>query len=126
LGDAFDDALERLRYGTVTVNTWPGVGFSLATATWGAYPGNTLADVGSGIGVVHNAYLFDDPQKTVVRAPFAPFPRSLGNGERTLLPTPPWFVTHRRANAAGRALFAYAANPSPLRLAATVLAAMRA
>ena len=77
LGGAFDDAIAALRYGCITVNTWPGIGFSLATATWGAFPGNTLADVGSGIGIVHNAYLFDSAQKTVVRAPFAPFPRSL-------------------------------------------------
>jgi aldehyde dehydrogenase (NAD(P)+) len=125
LGGAFDDALAALRYGCITVNTWPGVGFTLATATWGAFPGNTLADVGSGIGIVHNAYLFDKPQKTVVRAPFAPFPRSLLNGERTLLPVPPWFVTHRRAVAVGRKLFAYTAKPSLTRMAATVVAAMR-
>ncbi|HEY0380719.1 MAG TPA: aldehyde dehydrogenase family protein [Candidatus Elarobacter sp.] len=126
LGGAFDDALAALRYGCVTVNTWPGVAFTLATATWGAYPGGTIADVGSGIGIVHNAYLFDKPQKTVVRAPFAPFPRSLLTGERTLLPVPPWFVTHRRAAEVGRKLFAYTAKPSLTRMAATVLAAMRA
>lgn len=126
LGGAFDDAVAALRYGCVAVNTWPGVGFTLATATWGAFPGNTVADVGSGIGIVHNAYLFDKPQKTVMRAPFAPFPRSLLNGERTLLPVPPWFVTHRRAAAVGRKIFAYTAKPSPLRMAATVAAAMRA
>jgi acyl-CoA reductase-like NAD-dependent aldehyde dehydrogenase len=126
LGSAFDDAVAALRFGCVAVNTWPGIGFSLATASWGAFPGNTIADVGSGIGIVHNAYLFDKPQKTVVRAPFAPFPRSLANGERTLLPVPPWFVTHRRAAAVGRELFAYTAKPSVLRMAATVLAAMRA
>jgi aldehyde dehydrogenase (NAD(P)+) len=125
LGPAFEDALAALRYGCVTVNTWPGVGFTLATASWGAFPGNTVADVGSGVGVVHNAYLFDAPQKTVVRAPFAPFPRSLANGERTLLPVPPWFVTHRRAAEVGRKLFAFTAKPSPLRLAATALAALR-
>jgi aldehyde dehydrogenase (NAD(P)+) len=126
LGPAFEDAIAALRYGCVTVNTWPGVGFSLAAASWGAYPGNTLDDVGSGIGIVHNTSLFDKPQKTVVRAPFAPFPRSLRTGERTLLPIPPWFVTHRRADAVGRAIFAYTAKPSPLRLVATVLAALRA
>jgi aldehyde dehydrogenase (NAD(P)+) len=126
LGPAFEDALAELRYGCITVNTWPGVGFTLATASWGAYPGNTIEDVGSGIGVVHNAYLFDKPQKTIVRAPFAPFPRSLGDGERTLLPTPPWFVTHRRADSVGRNFFAYTAKPSLLRLAVTVIAAMRA
>jgi aldehyde dehydrogenase (NAD(P)+) len=126
LGAAFDDAIAALRYGCVAVNTWPGLGFLLPTASWGAYPGNSLADVGSGIGIVHNTYLFDLPQKTVVRAPFAPFPRSLGNGERTLLPTPPWFVTHRRADAVGRAMFAYAAKPSLPRMAMTALQAMRA
>jgi aldehyde dehydrogenase (NAD(P)+) len=125
LGSAFDDAIAALRYGCVAVNAWPGIGFSLATATWGAFPGNTVADVGSGIGIVHNAYLFDKPQKTVVRAPFAPFPRSFANGERTLLPVPPWFVTHRRAAVVGRALFDYTARPSVVRMAATVAAAMR-
>jgi len=126
LGPVFDDAIAALRYGCVTINTWPGVGFTLPTTSWGAYPGNTIDDVGSGIGIVHNAYLFDKPQKSVVRAPFAPFPRSLGDGERTLLPTPPWFVTHRRADVVGRKLFEYTAKPSPLRMAATVIAAMRA
>ncbi|MEU2237490.1 hypothetical protein ABZ585_42055, partial [Streptomyces vietnamensis] len=28
-------------------------------ATWGAYPGHTLDDVQSGIGIVHNALLLD-------------------------------------------------------------------
>jgi aldehyde dehydrogenase (NAD(P)+) len=114
LAPAFEDAIAALRYGCVTINTWPGVGFSLAGASWGAYPGNTPADVGSGIGVVHNAYLFDRPQKTVVYAPFAPLPR-----------TPPWFVTHRRADAVGRNLFAYTAKPSLLKMAATIAAALR-
>ena len=125
LGSAFDEAVAALRYGCVAINTWPGVGFLLPTATWGAYPGNTPADVGSGIGVVHNAFLFDRPQKTVVRAPFAPFPRSFGDGELTLLPTPPWFVTHRRADVVGRRMFAFTASPSPLRLTSTAAAAMR-
>ncbi|HEX3548848.1 MAG TPA: hypothetical protein VHT53_00625, partial [Candidatus Elarobacter sp.] len=125
LGGALDAAIEALRYGCVTINTWPGVGFSLAYAAWGAYPGNTPDDVGSGIGVVHNAYLFDDPQKSVVRAPFAPFPRSFRDGERTLLPTPPWFVTHRHADAVGRALFRYTAKPSPAGLAQTMWSALR-
>jgi aldehyde dehydrogenase (NAD(P)+) len=75
---------------------------------------------------VHNTCLFDDPQKTIVRAPFAPFPRSFSDGENTLLPTPPWFVTHRRADAVGRRMFAFTASPSLLRLAATAMEAMRA
>ncbi len=126
LGPLFDEALAALRYGCIGVNAWPGVGFSLAAASWGAFPGNSARNAGSGIGVVHNAYLFDAPQKTIVRAPFAPFPRSLGDGERTLMPTPPWFVTHRRADAVARRLFAYTANPSPARMLATIVDAMRA
>ncbi|MEA2666586.1 MAG: hypothetical protein QOI11_3530 [Candidatus Eremiobacteraeota bacterium] len=126
LGPAFDEAVAALRYGCVAINSWPGVGFLLASASWGAFPGNTLDDVGSGIGVVHNAFLFDRPQKTVLRQPFAPFPRSLRDGERTLLPTPPWFVTHRRGDTVGRKLFAYTAKPSLRGLMATALAAMRA
>jgi len=126
LGPAFDDALAALRYGCIAVNAWPGVGFSLASASWGAYPGNTVANAGSGIGVVHNAMLFDAPEKTIVRAPFAPFPRSFGDGERTLLPTPPWFVTHRRAVEVGRRLFDYAAQPSSGRMLGTIAEAMRA
>ncbi|HZO94484.1 MAG TPA: aldehyde dehydrogenase family protein [Candidatus Baltobacteraceae bacterium] len=126
LGSALEDAIAALRYGCVAVNAWPGVGFSLAGASWGAFPGNTVANVGSGIGVVHNAYLFDAPEKTVVHAPFAPFPRSLRDGERTLLPTPPWFVSHRRAERVGRNLFAFTARPSTTRLLSTVADAMRA
>ncbi|GAC1582474.1 MAG: aldehyde dehydrogenase family protein [Candidatus Elarobacter sp.] len=125
LGPAFDDAIAALRYGSVTINTWPGLAFLLPAASWGAFPGNTLDDVGSGIGCVHNAFLLDRPQKTVVHAPFAPFPRSIGAGERTLLPTPPWFVTHRRGEAVGRRMFAFAANPSLMRMTATAIEAMR-
>ena len=125
LGSALDDAIAELRYGSVTINTWPGVAFLLPTASWGAYPGNTLGAAGSGIGCVHNALQFDRPQKTVVRAPFAPFPRSFGIGERTILPKPPWFVTHRHAHAVGRNMFAFTAAPSPLRLATTAFEALR-
>jgi aldehyde dehydrogenase (NAD(P)+) len=126
LGPLFDDAVAALRYGCVAINAWPGIGFALPGGSWGAYPGNGDAAPGSGIGTVHNALLFDRPQKTVLRAPFAPFPRSLGDGERTLLPTPPWFVTHRRADKVGRRLFDFTARPSALRMTATVLTALRA
>jgi aldehyde dehydrogenase (NAD(P)+) len=125
LGAAFDEAIAALRYGCVAINAWPGVGFALATASWGAYPDDAGDEAGSGNGVVHNAFLFDRPQKTIVRAPFAPFPRSLGDGERSLLPTPPWFVTHRRADVVGRRLFAFTAQPSGPGMGATMLAAIR-
>ncbi len=111
LGPAFEQAIADLRYGCVAVNAWTGVGFLLAPASWGAYPGHTRNDIQSGTGVVHNTFLFDKPQKSVVRAPFAPFPRSLATGEFTILPTPPWFVTNKQAHNVGRRLVRFEVNP---------------
>ncbi|MFF8375828.1 aldehyde dehydrogenase family protein [Streptomyces sp. NPDC015661] len=111
LGPALDEAIAELRYGTVALNAWTGVGYLTATATWGAYPGHTLDDVQSGIGVVHNALLLDGPERTVVRGPFHPAPRALLHGRTTLSPKPPWFVTHRTAATTGRLLADFAAEP---------------
>jgi aldehyde dehydrogenase (NAD(P)+) len=120
-----DAAIADLRYGCVAVNAWTGVGFLLTDVTWGAYPGHTIGDVRSGIGVVHNAYLFDRAQKSVVYAPFAPFPRSLAGYGGTLLPKPPWFVTSRNADKAGAALVEFQMHKSPLAMANVALLAMQ-
>ena len=34
-----ESAIAQLRYGTVAVNVFPGIGYGLGTATWGAFPG---------------------------------------------------------------------------------------
>ena len=85
--------------GTVAVNAWTAFGFLTPTATWGAYPGGTVDDAPSGIGIVHNAFLLDRVERTVVRGPFRPFPRSATSAVRgyglSVLPKPPWFVTSR-------------------------------
>jgi acyl-CoA reductase-like NAD-dependent aldehyde dehydrogenase len=70
IGAQWEDALGRLRYGSIGVNLWTGANFTIPAMTWGAFPGNSIAAVESGIGVVHNAYLFDHPQKSIVYAPF--------------------------------------------------------
>lgn len=126
LGTAFDDAVAALRYGAVGINAWTGVAFLLAESTWGAYPGHTPEDIQSGTGIVHNAFLFDEAYKTVVSAPFRPFPRGLLHGSGTLLPKPPWFVSHRRSAAVGERLLAFEAAPSVLKLAGLFLDALRA
>lgn len=79
-----DAALRRLRYGSIGVNQWPGIAYALMSPPWGGFPGANLADVQSGRGFVHNTYLLDRPQKTVLRAPL------------TMFPKPSWFSTHRR------------------------------
>ena len=123
---AIDRAVARLEYGCIGINAWTGVAFFLSEATWGAYPGHTLDDVRSGIGVVHNSHLFSEALKTIVRAPFAPFPRSLRGYGATLLPKPPWFVTNKRAAQIGRALCDFEAAKTPLRAAKIALLAMGA
>ena len=110
LGPLFEDAIADLRYGTVAINAWTGLGYLTPRATWGAFPGHPVNDVQSGIGVVHNALLLERPQKTVVRGPFRRFPRSVAHGELALSPRPPWFVTNRTAEVTGRRLTRYAAD----------------
>ena len=121
----FDEIIADLRYGAISINSWSGLGFLLPHASWGAFPGNTLDNVQSGIGVVHNAMLFDRPQRTVVEAPFTPFPRNLLSLRFTLLPRPPWFITNRRANVLGRLLTRFQAQPSFRKLFAIFANALR-
>jgi len=125
IGPVLDEAIANLNYGTVAINGWTGAGYLLPTATWGAFPGHTHDDIGSGMGVVHNGYMFDWPEKTVVHAPFHPFPRSLRHGQFHLSPKPPWFVTHRRADKAGERLTRYAADPGWRHLPGIFAAALR-
>ena len=95
---ALDSAIADLKYGGIGVNTWCALAFLGAGAAWGAYPGHTLDDIQSGNGVVHNAFLFDKPQKTVATGPFRNFPRSILSGDLHMAPRPPWFVTNKTAH----------------------------
>ncbi|ROZ88959.1 aldehyde dehydrogenase family protein [Gordonia sp. OPL2] len=125
LGDDFETMIADLRYGTVAVNAWTAVGFLTAAATWGAFPGHTIDDIQSGTGVVHNAFLLADVERTVVRGPFRPAPRAILHGEWSLSPKPPWFVTNRTAATTGRLLAEFAAHPRPTRLPAIFAFALR-
>ncbi|CAM3423946.1 aldehyde dehydrogenase family protein [Isoptericola cucumis] len=126
LGAGFRKAVAALRYGTIGINAWTGVGYLTATAPWGAFPGHPLDDIQSGRGVVHNALLIDAAERTVVTGPFRPFPRSVAHGELALFPKPPWFVTARSAATTGRRLTAFAARPGWLRMPSVFAAAFRA
>ena len=130
LGTGFDRAITELRYGSIAINAWTALGFIFPTLTWGAFPGNTLSDVGSGIGVVHNALLLDRVERSVVRGPFRPFPRSVsslrGSGGFTILPKPPWFVTARTGAAVSEGLTRFRATGGVVGLAKTLMQALRA
>jgi aldehyde dehydrogenase (NAD(P)+) len=111
LGPRLEDSVAALRYGTVAVNAWTGVIFGIPQATWGAFPGHRDDDIQSGTGVVHNALLFDRPERTVAHGPFRPFPRAWLSGELHLSPRPPWFVTHPRALEVARRMTYLSARP---------------
>jgi hypothetical protein len=113
LGGQFEQAIADLRYGTVGVNHWPAFSFVLAVAPWGAFPGHTLHEVGSGIGVVHNTLMFDRPQKAVVRGPF------------TMWPTPAWFAGNPTGHVTAQRLAAFEAQPAYWRIAGIAAAAIR-
>ncbi|GGI06829.1 aldehyde dehydrogenase family protein [Egicoccus halophilus] len=85
IANAVERAIDRLRYGSVVVNHWSAVPYGMVSTTWGAYPGAEPTDIQSGTGVVHNTYLLEDVEKTVVRGPFRPPMK------------PVWFHTHRGA-----------------------------
>jgi acyl-CoA reductase-like NAD-dependent aldehyde dehydrogenase len=83
LGTQLDDAIAHLRYGSIAINQWVAMGYVWGSTSWGAYPGSEPSDIQSGVGTVHNAFLFDRPEKSVVYGPFR------------VRPKPPWFATHR-------------------------------
>jgi aldehyde dehydrogenase (NAD(P)+) len=125
LGTRLEQAIADLRYGCIGVNVWSGFVFLSPRAPWGAHPGNTATDIQSGIGVVHNALLFDRSQKTVARAPFRPFQRSLRHPREGLAVKPPWFLDNSTALSTARAFTLFAADPTPTRLPGIVTHAVR-
>ena len=108
-----DRCLEKLRYGTVCVNQWSGLAYGLVSPPWGAYPGATLDCVDSGIGNVHNIYLLDKYEKTVLYGPLINFPK------------PVWFAGHKTALDVAKRLFSLYDQTSIARLPALFSAALR-
>ncbi len=134
LGDGFERAVADLRYGTVSINSWTAFGFLTPTLPWGGFPGATLQDVQSGIGVVHNALLLDHIERAVTRGPFRPFPRSLeptslrrSRGRAfSGLPKPPWFVSSRTGAAVSEGFTRFRIDGNVAKLAGTLAQAFRA
>jgi aldehyde dehydrogenase (NAD(P)+) len=112
----FDQAIANLKYGAIAINTWTALNFLIPRASWGAYPGNSVESAGSGVGVVHNALLFDRPEKTVARGPFSPMPRGWRQGEFHASPPPPWSLTAANGAEVARLFTRFVADPKPSRL----------
>ncbi|ASM73267.1 MULTISPECIES: aldehyde dehydrogenase family protein [Roseobacteraceae] len=121
----FEEIVSALHYGTIAINAWTGLAFLSTACPWGAFPGHTLQDVSSGIGFVHNTFMFDKPERVVITAPWRPFPRNLLSGGMTLLPRPPWFVTNRRQHVVGKFLTRFQHSPSWFKLPGIFINALR-
>lgn len=97
---AVQAALNRLEYGTICLNQWPGIAFALLTLPWGGHPSSTLADPQSGLGWVHNTFGLQAIEKSVLEGPL------------TVVPKPIWTPGHRHAEAIAWNLFNLYREPS--------------
>lgn len=112
MGAEFENCIAAMRYGTVSINQWTALGYVLGSTTWGAFPGHTPDDIQSGEGPVHNAFLFDRPQKSVIWGPFRSWPK------------PAWFVTNRATHRIFPRMCELEQSPGILRTLRVVLAAL--
>jgi hypothetical protein len=110
---ALDKAVIDLRYGTVGINHWPVLGYAVATMPWGGHPSDTLDEVQSGLGWVHNTFMLDGIEKAVLRGPLV------------VRPKPVWFQDNRAASRLGPKILALESDPSWLKLPGIVLGSLR-
>ncbi|HEX3695299.1 MAG TPA: aldehyde dehydrogenase family protein [Polyangia bacterium] len=110
---ALDHAVGALRYGTVAVNLWPGVCYGSVSPPWGGHPSATLANIQSGLGWVHNTFMLEGIEKSIIRAP------------SVMAPKPAWYYDNTQCKVIGQKLAAHEIHPRALRIPALVLAALR-
>jgi hypothetical protein len=65
----FQNMIASLRYGSLSINAWAGFCYGPTVGGWGAFPGESLDKVVSGIGRVHNLLFLPHFEKFVLRAP---------------------------------------------------------
>lgn len=99
-GPAVRRAIDALRYGSVSINSFAGAVFGIGNAPWGGHPSSTLANIQSGTGVVHNAYMLENSEKFVLEAPLKTFPIAL------------WLPGHRNLQALGKKLLDFEMDPA--------------
>lgn len=112
VGAALERAILRLRYGTVAINHWPALVYAFGSLPWGGHPSANLRDVRSGLGWVHNSFMLDGVEKSVLRGPLR------------VRPTPPWFSDNDKSAILGPKLVQMEAAPSWRKLPAVMLSAL--
>ena len=101
---ALDETLRTLRYGTIGINQWTAVSFALMSPPWGGFPDASLQNIQSGLGFVHNTFLLNRPEKTILQSPLRMHPK------------PIWYSTHRQPEKVSWDLLDLYMRPSALRL----------
>ena len=109
----FQAALTNLRHGAVGINHWPALVYAMMSPPWGGYPSATLADAQSGIGSVHNTFMLEHVQKTILEGPL------------TIWPKPFWFPTHRTPEPLAWKVMTVYQQPSAWKLPGLMMAALR-
>lgn len=113
IAKALDRTIVEIKYGNVAINHWPALCYGFVTPSWGGHPSATLADVQSGIGFIHNTFLLEGIEKSVVHGPI------------TVMPKPAWFLDNRSAAKIGAKLVSFEAEPSWLKLPGIIVNAVR-
>ncbi|NOX85883.1 MAG: aldehyde dehydrogenase, partial [Chlorobi bacterium] len=121
MGSELENCIADLKYGAIGINIWNAVSFMLPQCPWGAYPGHSLNDIQSGIGVVHNSLMLDHTEKSVLYGPFRTLPRALNLAP----PRPPWFVTNKAAHISVKRLTQFEADRKIYRLPGILVSALR-
>jgi acyl-CoA reductase-like NAD-dependent aldehyde dehydrogenase len=109
---ALEKAIVDLRYGSVAINHWPALVYGYVTPPWGGHPSATLKDIQSGLGWVHNTFMLEGIDKSVVRGP-------LRVGIK-----PAWFYDNTKTHVIGERLLHFEAAPSWLKAPALAIAGM--
>jgi len=112
VGKALDRAILDLRYGTVAINHWPGVCYGTGAMAWGGHPSATLKDIQSGLGWVHNTFMLEGIEKSVVRGPLV------------VKPKPPWFYDHPRPHVIGPKMLSLDSDPRWWKVPGLILSAL--
>jgi len=68
--EGVETLIAEMRYGSLGVNVWGGLNYlAQGCGQWGAFPGETLDSVQSGIGKIGNLMAMPDYEKFVMRSP---------------------------------------------------------
>ncbi|MEO6057773.1 MAG: aldehyde dehydrogenase [Gemmatimonadales bacterium] len=113
LSAAVEQAIARMKFGAVAVNSWSGFIFVYASPPWGAHPSSTATDIQSGTGWVHNTSMLEGVEKVVLRHPL------------TIVPKPASFPSHRTAHTLQRRITWLDERASWKRVPGVIAAAMR-